>query len=641
MKIYHFLLFSILLLSPIEILCQEDTKPKSTYHTYVIELNQDNFEEFNDSQEYYYLEFYAPWCTHCQQLGPIYEAAAKQASDDNSPYKYVKVDATKNENLAEKYKVESFPTILWIDNKESKITSFTGERDVETFINFAKKRLGLFNLKSLSSLQEFESLSQVSLTNKDNTLIIVLNKTTYSINESQIKKIALAAEEQGFERTLYTESPEIAESLLNKNKENSSNENPFYMFTLLYDKSKNTFYPYERIDFDFKDFLSPSTLFSHYKYKIFGEINNDEMNNLIERGEPTLILFHSQNKLTEQEQITMKEIAHKYRKVLKVFHSSISNKISSVMVEVLRIKEKMLPMLLLTEMKKGSRRNDSDDLDKFKLENVKISLEDIESFIKDWQNKKLSPFLASEDLREHPRDEFGIHKIVGLNFKEFITQQGKDIILSICSNLSKRCLKFSKIMINVAKKFRNNTNLILATTDPNFNEYDVDIPPKFPEIYFFPTDEDNLPIQDRFETRILFNGDFTTKNITEFIAINSRHNLVLETLDNEEKLELDELKLNIHSKTEDDESDFNFDDFLQGELGKKMQGDVDFDLSSLFSPKQGEEEKDEDLFENLDELENIPDDDEDDQSMDGGISNIKEEGIQNDPEVQNQVKPDL
>jgi hypothetical protein len=152
--------------------------------------------------------------------------------------------------------------------------------------------------------------------------------------------------------------------------------------------------------------------------------------------------------------------------------------------------------------------------------------------------------------------------------------------------------------------------LIFGITDPNFNEYGIEIPPKFPEIYFFPTDEDNLNIQDRFETRVLFNGDFTTKNITEFIMMNSRHNLKVDTLENEEKLNQLELKENIQSKIEEDDSDFNFDDFLQSEFGKKMQGEIgDFDLSSLFAPKQGDDEKDDDLFENLDNLENISEED--------------------------------
>jgi hypothetical protein len=256
--------------------------------------------------------------------------------------------------------------------------------------------------------------------------------------------------------------------------------------------------------------------------------------------------------------------------------------VTTVLVEVLRFKEENSPALLITQSKPNSKL--ADDLIKFKKENVKLTKEEIENFIINWKNGKLPHFLASEEIPENPIDDKGIHKIVGLSFDNFITTQDKDLVLAICSKLANRCIKFEERYNRTALRFKGNKQIVFATTDPNYNEYIVDIPAMFPSIYFFPAENYNLNVTERFEQKIVFKDYFTTENITKFIVVNSRNNMSLLPLVNETDILLSELADPIFSSVETDDSDFNFDEFMKGELGRNLQKGVGngFDLSDLF-----------------------------------------------------------
>jgi len=56
------------------------------------------------------LQFYAPWCGHCKKLEPIYEQVA--AKLEGTSIKVAKVDATMHSDIASRYDVRGFPTII-------------------------------------------------------------------------------------------------------------------------------------------------------------------------------------------------------------------------------------------------------------------------------------------------------------------------------------------------------------------------------------------------------------------------------------------------------------------------------------------------------------------------------------------------
>ena len=87
------------------------------------------------------VEFYAPWCGHCQSLAPIYDKLAAGLKEVSSIV-IAKIDATANDvkHIVGKNTVQGFPTILFYpaDNKTPTGVNFNGDRTLKGFVEFLR-----------------------------------------------------------------------------------------------------------------------------------------------------------------------------------------------------------------------------------------------------------------------------------------------------------------------------------------------------------------------------------------------------------------------------------------------------------------------------------------------------------------------
>lgn len=105
----------------------------------VVILTGENFDDqVLGSKDIWFVEFYAPWCGHCQKLEPEWNEAATKLKGQ---VKFGKVDATVEGALAQRFGVKGYPTIKVFEYGEgktdSKAKAYEGSRDAPAIIQFA------------------------------------------------------------------------------------------------------------------------------------------------------------------------------------------------------------------------------------------------------------------------------------------------------------------------------------------------------------------------------------------------------------------------------------------------------------------------------------------------------------------------
>jgi protein disulfide-isomerase A1 len=157
------------------------------------------------------VEFYAPWCEHCQTLAPEWDKAAEILSSNNE-IKFAKVDATVEEELAEHFQIDTFPTIFFL--KKGRAIPYDGGSETgEEIVLWVEEHMApaVTMITTLTELEDIEKDSEVLVIGIFESLDP--SSAGHSTSQQYLEDFIHLAEYHDTVRYLLTSSLELQEAL--------------------------------------------------------------------------------------------------------------------------------------------------------------------------------------------------------------------------------------------------------------------------------------------------------------------------------------------------------------------------------------------------------------------------------------------
>ncbi|XP_061835220.2 protein disulfide-isomerase tmx3a-like [Nerophis lumbriciformis] len=120
--------------------------------TFVEELD-DSLLDTREENDVWLIKFYAPWCSFCKQLDPVWHQIGSELRSAGSHVNVGKCDATASLALAKEFKVRGYPAILmW---KKDVKYNYLGARTKDGIIEFVDRVSGPL-IRPLTSVELFQ-----------------------------------------------------------------------------------------------------------------------------------------------------------------------------------------------------------------------------------------------------------------------------------------------------------------------------------------------------------------------------------------------------------------------------------------------------------------------------------------------------
>ncbi|XP_009778611.1 protein disulfide isomerase-like 1-3 [Nicotiana tabacum] len=414
-------------------------------------LKEGNFSEFIARNKHVMVEFYAPWCGHCQALAPEYAAAATELKGEN--VMLAKVDATEEAELAQKYDVQGYPAVFFFTDGLHK--PYNGERNKDAIVSWIKKKTG----PALSNITTAEEAERI-LKDEKKVVLAYLNDLVGDKSE----ELAAAAALEDDVNFYQTTSPDVAKLfhidsqakrpalvILKKEAENINH------FGGEFTKSAIA-------EFVFQNKLPLVTYFTR-------ESASEIFENPIKKQ---LILFATSKDSDKFLPIFQEAVKAFKGKLISVYVEIDNEDVGKPVSEYFGVSGDAPRVLAYTGNEDGR---------KFVLEG-EITLDSVRSFGEKFLEDNLKPFYKSDPIPE--TNDGDVKVVVGNNFDEIVLDESKDVLLEIYAPWCGHCQSLEPIYNKLGKHLRGIDSLVIAKMDGTTNEHPRAKSDGFPTLLFFP-----------------------------------------------------------------------------------------------------------------------------------------------------------
>lgn len=420
----------------------------------VVVLTDRNFSDFIENNKYVMVEFYAPWCGHCKAMAPEYAAAATELKAlDTEKVVLAKVDATEENELAENYQVQGFPTVYFFIDGEHK--PYTGQRSKEAIVTWIKKKIGP-GVENITNVEDAERI----LTAEDKIVLGFLN----SLVGPESEELAAASKVHDDVNFYQTVNPDVAKLF---HLEPNTKRPSVVLLKKMAEKVTifdGQFTKLEIAEFVFANKLPLVTLFTRESAPI-----------IFESPIKKQVLLFTTSSDAGKIVPTFQEAAKLFKGKLVFVHVEMDDPDTGKPVAEYFGVEENAPKVL------GYTGND--DPKKYILDG-QVTLENLKAFGEDFVEDKLKPFYKSDPIPE--TNDGDVKIVVGNNFDEIVLDESKDVLLEIYAPWCAHCQALEPTYNKLAKHLHSIESLVIAKMDGTTNEHPRAKAEGFPTLLFFP-----------------------------------------------------------------------------------------------------------------------------------------------------------
>jgi protein disulfide-isomerase A1 len=450
----------------------------------VVVITKDNFESKIKGSKFALLEFYAPWCGHCQKLTPEYAKAATAIKAHDPSIVIAKCDATKDADLAQKFDVSGYPTLKWFVDGELS-GDYNGGRDAEGIIRWIKKKTG----PPAETLADKDALAKAEKAHE--VLVVAYFKELKGAEYDAFVKVAQKSEDGSFAETTDAAVAKAAGLAA-----------PGVVVITNFEGE-------DRVAAPVKDKVTEAAItevLTAHKLPPTVEFNDKNSQKIFGAGvEKQLLLMAKASDLKKDAKVfkAFREAATEFKGKVVFVTVDLDGTAKDPVVNFFGIKEEAAPVLAGFDM--GANK-------KYKATEA-ITAKSVKQFATDLLAGKLQAEYKSAPIPDEPTDG-GVSIIVGKNFDAIVKDEDKDVLLEVYAPWCGHCKSLEPIYKKLAKRFGKVESVVIAKMDGTENEHpEVDVK-GFPTIILFPSGKGAKPIP--FE-----GGDRSLKALTKFLKKNA------------------------------------------------------------------------------------------------------------------------
>lgn len=430
----------------------------------VVDLSDSDFDSSVAEYDTSLVMFYAPWCGHCKKLKPEFEKAAKSLLKEDPPVTLAKVDCTEaGKEICNKFGVSGYPTLkIFRNGAVSK--EYNGPRDSTGIVKYMKSQVGPSS-KDLSSEEIIKNFLS-----KDDVVVVGFFETETDLKGKFIQLANKLREKVNFGHT-------TSQSVIDKY--NYKNNVVLYRPKHLSNKFEPDFIIYDGEE-------TTSALEAWITSNYHGLVGYRQKENMEAFKPPYVGVYYAVDYVKNP-----KGTNYWRNRVLKVAKSvkdvtlAINNK-DDFQHEIneygLEFVSDDKPIVLARSL----------DNKKYIMKD-EFSVDNLEKFVKNFQNGNLEPYIKSEAV---PEDNTTPVKVaVAKNFDDLVINNGVDTLVEFYAPWCGHCKSLAPVYEQVAEKLKNEAVSLVkmdATANDVPSTFDVR---GFPTLYWLPKDSKNKPIR--------------------------------------------------------------------------------------------------------------------------------------------------